>query len=289
MLPPASNITMPSAVVSRIAARSTRRRRRRRPVAASQARARRAKVELAAACVGANISASAESPSHEIVVEQARFRRLCVLGRRLRRRDRHRGSGLRGAAGLRDAGFDIERVQLRRPLPAPAGRIAHALEKRRIGIKQAVEPVDQDAGWQCRSRAARECALVLGARGRLGPLQPLRDVVQSRLALLARRFGRGRSRWRRSATASPGVGVAIALSSSRSSRADNCRANSAKALFSTGVRAGDLRFADRSGIGTTFLGGLRLCPNRFAVKSRRSWRGRRFQRISTASHPVPRA
>ena len=70
--------------------------------------------------------------------------------------------------------------------------------------------------------------------------------------------------------ASDVAGVAAAAPFSLSSRADNCRASSLKALFSTGVRTGD--FGSPMGRnGRTFLGVSwafpRLFPNRFGVKS----------------------
>src|SRR6202041_3504188 len=66
-------------------------------------------------------------------------------GRSLRGRNRHRRAGARGAAGAGDAGLDIERVETAGLLEGEKVWIAHAFEKRRVGIEQPVEPVDQYA------------------------------------------------------------------------------------------------------------------------------------------------
>ena len=217
------------------------------------------------------ISASADSSSHEIVnrcasvagVEECSLERIV---RDLAGGDRHRRAGLRGAAGAGDAGLDIERVETAGLLQRMQARIAHAREKRRVGIEQPVEPVDQDA-----DRQEIEQHLVapgFAARRRLGARQPAR-LFAGLLGCfrcgrrLDHRFRRAGCRWR-----------CRRGEFSLSSRADNCRASSLKALFSTGVSTGN--FGSPIGRnGTTFLQHFvhiswafpRRFPNRLVVKS----------------------
>ena len=59
-----------------------------------------------------------------------------------------RRAGVGRAAGAGDAGLDIERIDAAGLFERVQAGIAHAFEKRRIGIEQAVEPVDHHAGRQ---------------------------------------------------------------------------------------------------------------------------------------------
>jgi len=79
---------------------------------------------------------------------------------------------LRRAAGGGDAGFDIERVEPAGFFQRVQAVIADALEEGGVGIEQAIEPVDQDAGRQ--QIEQRLVAPPLAARGRLRRRQPVR-------------------------------------------------------------------------------------------------------------------
>ena len=240
---------MPSAVVSRMApsssalawptaegcgctaepARSRRRQRRSRLAAPEK------------------ISASAESPSHEIVYSRAsvagdgvcssrpgsrksspacRCPRCCW---RWRRRARHRAR--RG----------------RRPLPAHAGSHSRSARETR--------------GWRRAAgragRSGRRPAADRAASGRAGfrRAPAARSAISHAGCSLAGSGAFGAAGG--SATASGAVGWRRALRARRvslSSRADNCRASSLKALFSTGVRTGDFGFVRSGRNGRTFLG-----------------------------------
>ena len=102
-------------------------------------------------------------------------------------------------------------------------RIAHLRQEGGVGIEQPVEPVDQDADRQ--QIEQRLVARGFAARRRLGRRQP---------------FGRRERRFARRERFEDGFagGDRASLPFSVSSRADNCRASSSKALFSTGVSAG---------------------------------------------------
>ena len=126
--------------------------------------------------------------------------------------------------------------------------IADALQECRVGIEQAVEPVDQDAGRQ--QIEQRAVAPAFAARRRLGRRQPFR----ARCGLLARRLRRG-GLGRRSPSPRPHHG-SPAAGGSVSSRADSCRASSLKAWFSTGDSAGDCDFASPIGRNGTTFGGV---------------------------------
>ena len=89
---------------------------------------------------------------------------------------------------LRDAGLDIERVEAAGLLQRMQARIAHALEKRRIGIEQPVEPVDQDADRQADRAAPGRAGFRRAPAARAAPAS--RRVVRS-----ARGCLRGGSGW----------------------------------------------------------------------------------------------
>ena len=84
--------------------------------------------------------------------------------------NRHRRAGVRCAAGGGDAGLDIERVETAGLLQRVQALIAHPRQKRRVGIEQPVEPIDQHArGDQIEQRPV---APGFAARGWLGLRQP---------------------------------------------------------------------------------------------------------------------
>ena len=188
MLPSASNITMPSAVVSRMAASSSA---LAWPTAdGSEACRRRVCAPVCDTGAASEIAAAIASPSWRVSSRSAPARnrrpmKSCrgarrspstahpvsagwlaeiVTGvpvsdvlRRWRRRVRHRAR--RG----------------RRPLPARAGCVADPRQESRVGIQQPVEPVDQDADRQQieqrlvapgsrRARAARAAPAIPAAR-----------------------------------------------------------------------------------------------------------------------------
>ena len=131
----------------------------------------------------------------------------------------------------RDAGLDIERIEPAGFFQRMQAGIADALEKRRVGVEQAIEPVDQDAGGQqieqrlvapplrrAPAAPAARASRALAGCGAAVTSGSVMTIVRGRLRRRAR----------------------LAVPSSLSSRADNCRASSLKALFSTGVSAGGL-------------------------------------------------
>ena len=67
---------------------------------------------------------------------------------RLARGDHHRRTGVRRRGRVGDAGFDIERVEAAGILQHMQAGIAHLREEGGIGVKQPVEPVDQNADRQ---------------------------------------------------------------------------------------------------------------------------------------------
>ncbi len=138
---------------------------------------------------------------------------------------------------LETPGSDKQRVQSAGLLQRVQAGIAHVVEERAVGIEQAVEPIDQDPqGHQVEQRlvAAR---LAARRRGRLvQPLRPRGRNHRPAVRLPARAHpGRVAARGRHR-SASDGGGDSMPVSFS--SRADNCRASSLKALFSTGVSDG---------------------------------------------------
>ena len=165
---------------------------------------------------------------------------------------RHRRSGVRRAAGGGDAGFDIERVEAAGLLQGLQAAVADPLEKGGIGVDAAGR-----AGRSARRPAtdrATSCRAGFAARGRLGLRQPARL-----LGGLGRGF-RGRRRLGcgfRCLRSGGSLDRAVSLSS----RADNWRASSLKALFSTGVRTGD--FGSLTGRnGRTFFVGVSTVVSR---------------------------
>ena len=146
------------------------------------------------------------------------------------RGNRHRRAGVGGAAGGRDAGLDIERVETAGILQRMKARIAHPLEERGVGIEQPVEPIDQHAD-RAADRAASGRA---GLRRAGGSGSTASRAVRRLRAFPARPGARSRPR---AVRMSPALSAVMPVS--LSSRADNCRASSLKALFSTGVRVGD--------------------------------------------------
>ena len=122
-------------------------------------------------------------------------------------------------------------------------------EERRVGIEQPVEPIDQDADRQADRAACGRAGLRRAPAARAAPASPACSSIGSGVSGAAGgsidgSAGASRHVRRRRRPAAP---------FSLSSRADNCRASSLKALFSTGVSTGD--FGSPIGRnGRTFLG-----------------------------------
>ena len=123
-----------------------------------------------------------------IVVPRNRIEPRVGRGRRFVRRrlfrcrvacgNRHRGAGFRRAAGGRNAGLDIERVEAAGFFQRVQAVIADALEESRVGKQQPVETIDQDAdGNEIQQRLV---APGDAARRRLGRRQPFRRVADRR-------------------------------------------------------------------------------------------------------------
>ena len=207
--------------------------------------------DLAATACGsarglAQISACADSPSHEIACRWASVADGgACSARRLRGGNGDGRAGIRRAAGAGDAGLDQQRVEAAGLFERVQAVVSDAAEKRRVGVEQPVEPVDQHAGGNadraasCRARSRRAAAAPAATASRAGR-RPVRMLPRPAV--------------RQSASgASDAAGVSAAAPVSFSSRAANCRASSLKALFSTGVSDGDFgSFTGRNG--RTFLG-----------------------------------
>ena len=159
-------------------------------------------------------------------------RRRRVFRRGLACGNRHRRAGVRRAGGARHAGLDIERVEAAGFFQRLKAGIAHPRRGRR-GWHRAAGRAGRS---ECRPAADRAASCRAGFRraraARQAPATPAGRrpfAVFRRVRRCDHGFGRiGCFRRRRRA-----VGFAL------SSRADNCRASSSKALFSTGVSTGD--------------------------------------------------
>ena len=137
--------------------------------------------------------------------------------------------------GVGDAGLDIERVEAAGLFQRMQAVIADRLEKCRVGIEQPVEPVDQDAcGQQIEQRPVAPASPRAGGSG---------GASHSGVAMAgAWPAARGSPHGAGPSTTASAIPVTSGASGSLSfsSRADNCRASSSKALFSTGVSDGGL-------------------------------------------------
>ena len=271
MWPSASNITMPSAVVSRMAPSSSA---LAWPTAdgsgAGRAGADRGGDACAFQACASRAGAGEDQGQRGVVVPADRVearvdrRRGSVFARGLRRGNRHRRAGVRCAAGARDAGLDIERVETAGLLQRMKARIADPLEGTPDWHRAAGR-----AGRSGRRRAADRAASCR-AGSRRAPAA--RAASASRAVRRSARAFRLRPAARSTGSGAAAVSAAAGAPFSLSSRADNCRASSLKALFSTGVRTGALGSLDRperqrrsSALPREFP---QVFPNRFVVKSR---------------------
>jgi len=97
----------------------------------------------------------------------------------LRSGNLHRPAGVGCAAGARDGGLDIERVETSGVFQCVEALVAHLRQKRAVGIEQPVEPVNQHADRQ--QIEQRLVAPGFAPRRLLGRRQPF--------GWFARRFG----------------------------------------------------------------------------------------------------
>ena len=248
MLPSASNITMPSAVVSRIAPSSS---------ALAWPTGDGADAGGEAEALG-SASAARSSRQHRGALrgarrEDQRQRGIAVPGDRVAAAPRWPAAAHPAAGGARKSSPACRCPTCcwrwtrrarhrahrgRRPPPAHAGWHSPSARETR-GWRRAAGRADRSARRSAAGRAApgrARCRRAAAARA---------AISQSGAASVGSvRFRRGRLLGRDFAGGSDDAAAMVSLS--LSSRADNCRASSLKALFSTGVSDGDFAVARRA-------------------------------------------